>query len=66
MRTRAAIYCRVSSKGQEDNYSLASQEANCRKHVKPESTHAAKDPACSQSRTVLPLVAHLRYRRHQR
>jgi site-specific DNA recombinase len=33
MSTRAAVYCRVSSKGQEDNYSLASQEANCREHA---------------------------------
>src|SRR4051794_32450855 len=28
---RAAIYCRVSSAGQEDNFSLATQEAGARK-----------------------------------
>ena len=30
---RAAIYCRVSTIGQEDNYSLASQEAACRRYA---------------------------------
>jgi len=30
---RAAIYCRVSSAGQEDNYSLATQEASCRAYA---------------------------------
>src|SRR5918998_991779 len=29
-RKRAAIYVRVSSTGQEDNYSLPTQEAGCR------------------------------------
>lgn len=30
---RAAIYCRVSTKSQEDNFSLRSQEANCRDYA---------------------------------
>ncbi|MDP9470199.1 MAG: recombinase family protein [Chloroflexota bacterium] len=30
---RAAIYCRVSSAGQEENYSLATQEASCRAYA---------------------------------
>ncbi len=30
---RAAIYCRVSTKSQEDNYSLNSQEKNCRDYA---------------------------------
>jgi len=30
---RAAIYCRVSSAGQEDNYSLATQKASCRDYA---------------------------------
>lgn len=30
---RAAIYCRVSTTTQEDNYSLPTQEEACRKHV---------------------------------
>lgn len=29
----AAIYCRVSSSGQEDNYSLSTQEARCREYA---------------------------------
>jgi site-specific DNA recombinase len=39
----AAIYCRVSSKGQEDNYSLASQEANCRQHAERERYTVAEE-----------------------
>jgi site-specific DNA recombinase len=31
---RAAIYCRVSSAGQEDNWSLATQERSCRDYAK--------------------------------
>jgi site-specific DNA recombinase len=31
--TRAVIYCRVSTSGQEDNYSLSTQEARCREHA---------------------------------
>ena len=31
--TRAAVYCRVSSAGQEDNSSLATQEASCRAYA---------------------------------
>ncbi len=31
--TRAAIYCRVSSAGQEDNSSLGTQEAACRAYA---------------------------------
>lgn len=31
--TRAAVYCRVSSAGQEDNSSLATQEAACRAYA---------------------------------
>jgi site-specific DNA recombinase len=34
MSTRVAIYCRVSTRGQEDNYSLASQLENCRRHAR--------------------------------
>ncbi len=30
---RTAIYCRVSSAGQEENYSLATQEASCRAYA---------------------------------
>lgn len=32
-RPRAAIYCRVSSAGQEDNSSLGTQESSCREHA---------------------------------
>jgi site-specific DNA recombinase len=30
---RVAVYCRVSSAGQEDNSSLATQEASCRSYA---------------------------------
>src|SRR5689334_21018302 len=31
--TRCAVYCRVSSAAQEDNHSLATQEATCREYA---------------------------------
>ena len=43
MSKHAAIYCRVSSKGQEDNYSLASQLKNCREHAEREGYTVAEE-----------------------
>src|SRR5690349_7150242 len=40
--TIAAIYCRVSSDRQEDNYSLPSQEAACRAYAAAQGYHVAE------------------------